>query len=142
MTTKNDLDRPVTLKISRPSTGWLHKTAAQVLVESKLVPFYSKDEKEFQLQPGSLTLSINKREHLSFEANPGETKEFIIREGYTDSGFLLKYGFYLVLVVALTFSAVKEGSTSSIINGLVFFCLLFFWIVRSIQHDYFYIEEK
>lgn len=90
MSTEKIFDNPAIIKIYRPSTGLLQKIAARVLVESRLVSFYSRDEKAFQLEPGTITLSINKRKHLSFEAAPGEIKEFIIKEGYTDAGFLVK----------------------------------------------------
>jgi hypothetical protein len=139
---EKEISRLVHIRITRSPKGLLKWIPARVLINNRYTGFYPAETKEFDTEAGELTVIINKSKDLTFEAIGTETREFVIKEGYTDIGFVLKY---LVLLSALgwllyTFIFTQPKNYDPSIS---FFATLFtLWIGWQLRNEYFYLEEK
>ena len=97
--------------------------------------------KEFDTEAGELTLVINKSKALTFDASGTGTREFIIKEGYTDIGFVLKYTILLSALGWLLYTIFFAQSETYDPSFSFFATLFLFWIVSQFRKEYFYLEE-
>ena len=139
---KEEINRCVHIKISRSHKGLLKWIPAKVLIDNRYIWFYPAQAKEFYTAAGELTIVINKSRDLTFDVVERETKEFIIKEGYTDVAFILKY---LVLLSALgwllltfIFTEAKNYNPAASFATT----LLTLWISSQLRKEYFYLDEK
>lgn len=130
------------IKLRRDKNGLLKSKPAIILFDSRFLYFYLNDTKEFEVKPGTITISINKKKHLTFQVLSGDTKEFVIKEGIYDWRFLFKYGILLLLTIVLLWSVVTDITDGknypSGLIGLAFGILAF----SGVRHEYFYLEEQ
>jgi hypothetical protein len=128
--------------LHRDKNGLLKNMPAIVLFDNRFLHFYSNDTKEFEARPGTISMSINKKKHLTFKIRSGDTKQFIIKEAIFDWRFYLKYGILFLLTMFLLWAVVSNiiegqnypGGLVSIACGI--------WALTQVRHTYFYLEEQ
>ena len=96
------------IKLHRDKKGFFKSSPAIVLFDNRLLHFYSDETKEFEVRPGTITMSINKRKHLTFNVLSGDTKQFIIKEAIFDWRFYLKYGILFLLTLLLLWAVIND----------------------------------
>jgi hypothetical protein len=130
------------IKLHRDKKGLLKSKPAIILFDNRFLHFYSDETKEFEVRPGTITMSINKKKHLTFKILTGDTKQFVIREAIYDWRFYLKYGILFLLTLLLLWAVVGDiidGNNFPV--GLIgFICAI--WALTQVRHEYFYLEEQ
>jgi hypothetical protein len=130
------------VKLHRDKKGLFKSSPAIVLFDNCFLHFYSNDAKEFEVRPGTITMSINKKKCLTFKILPGDTKQFIIKEAIFDWRFYLKYGIVFLVTLLLLYAVIDdiiEGKHFP--AGLIgFACGI--WALTQVRHEYFYLEEQ
>ena len=138
---EKDISRLVRIRITRSHKGILKRIPARVLIDNRYNGFYPSTVKEFDTEAGELTLVINKSKALTFDASGTGTREFIIKEGYTDIGFVLKYTILLSALGWLLYTIFFAQSETYDPSFSFFATLFLFWIVSQFRKEYFYLEE-
>jgi hypothetical protein len=128
--------------IKRSSRGILKRTAAEILINCRIVSFYADDKKEFTVSPGVVTLLINNRKLLPFRIGANEVKEFVINESINDWRFYLKYGLLILLIAGILYSTISQRNDGSISGGVLVGLILLIWGLKELRSDYFFIEES
>lgn len=138
----NDTSISAKIKLHRDKKGLLKSKPAIILFDNRFLHFYSGDSKEFEVRPGTITISINKKKHLTFQALSGETKQFIIKEAIFDWRFYLKYGILFLLTAFLLWSIVGDIANHGNYSGGLIALVCCIWVLTQVRYEYFYLEEQ
>jgi len=130
-----------TIRLHRTGKGLLKNKPAIVLFDNRFLHFYPDGHREYSVQPGAITLSINKKKHLTFDMRAGEEKTFLIRESIFDWRFFIKYGILVFLGFLILIAAVKELIEGALLPSGTFALLLCIWALSTARHEYFFLEE-
>lgn len=141
MTTAIPPSLNATLRIQRLKNKIFSKKTASILVNNHLHSFHPEEVKEFEVEPGSITITLNEKKRLTFNISTGERKNFVIRESIDDWRFYLKYGILFLLLVffliILFFEIFNSKNPLSEITGTIYAL----WAFSEIRNEFFYLEE-
>jgi hypothetical protein len=130
------------IKLHRDKKGLFKSSPAIVLFDNRFLHFYSNDTKEFEVRPGTITMSINKKKHLTFKVLSGDTKQFIIKEAIFDWRFYLKYGILFLLTLLLLWAVISDIIEGKNVPGALIGLACGIWALTQVRHEYFYLEEQ